>query len=304
MKTFTIATVVKVKNGHAWFDRMEIGIKRFQADTGHTTLMLGPPEADENLQIQAIEQAIEQGVDALCVVPIFPQALELVLGKARRQGIVVISHEASNQRNADYDIEPFNNAAYGSHLMDHLAHYMNEEGQYAMLLGSLTSQTHSEWAKAALARQQEQYPRMGLITRKIEDHDDVRLAHDKTAELLTAYPDLKGVLGIDMTATAGAGESIEEKKLQAKVIALGTGLVSACRQHLLSGATKLISCWDPADAGYVMNKLAVMTLEGETISNGIDLGVSGYHHITLEKTVLYGSAMVDITKENMVQYDF
>jgi simple sugar transport system substrate-binding protein len=39
------------------------------------------------------------------------------LKKAREQGIVVISHEASNQENIDYDIEAFDNAAYGVHFM-------------------------------------------------------------------------------------------------------------------------------------------------------------------------------------------
>ncbi len=27
---YTIATVVKMKNGHAWFDRMEEGVKKFK----------------------------------------------------------------------------------------------------------------------------------------------------------------------------------------------------------------------------------------------------------------------------------
>lgn len=304
MKKYTIATVVKVKDGHAWFDRMGEGVKRFEKDMEHRTFVSGPPKADENLQIQIIEEVLAQGVDALCVVPFFPQALEMVLGKARRHGIVVISHEASNQRNVNYDIEAFDNAAYGVHLMDHLARYMGQEGEYAVLLASLTTQSHSEWANAAIARQTVKYPKMSLVTRKIEVHEDLTLAHKKTEQLLTTYPELKGILGISMTATIGAGAAVEEKKMQSKVIVVGTGLVSGCRRHLFSGATRLISFWDPADAGYVMNKLAVMVLEGKSITDGMDLGVPGYNQITLKENILYASAMIDVTQENMADYNF
>lgn len=112
--------------------------------------MLGPPQADAALQVQIIEDVIARGVDALCVVPFSVEALEPVLRKARNQGIVVVSHEASNQVNTDAIIEPFDNLAYGAHLMDHLARHMGEQGQYAVFVGSLTSKSHNEWIDAPL----------------------------------------------------------------------------------------------------------------------------------------------------------
>lgn len=304
MASYTIATVVKMHPGHAWFERMEHGITRFQADTGQAAFMQGPPEADEAQQEAVIDQILANGVDALCIVPIFPQALELILAKARRHGVVVISHEAPNLRNVDYDLEAFDNAVYGAHLMDHLARAMHERGQYAMLLGSLTSQSHSMWAKAALARQQERYPDMRIMTRKIEEHDDVRLAYEKTGELLKMYPTLDGVLGVDMTATAGAGQYIADKGLQQSVRVVGTGLVSACRPYLQSGAIQTISCWDPADAGYALNRLAVMILEGQPVTDGMDLGAAGYQQITMQQKTLYGAAMIDVTKATIAAHDF
>ncbi len=68
-----------------------------------------------------------------------PEALEPVLKKAMDQGIIVIAHEATNQQNVNYDIEAFDNAGYGAHLMDHLAKYMGAEGEFAVFVGSLTS---------------------------------------------------------------------------------------------------------------------------------------------------------------------
>ena len=83
------------------FDRMREGVTKFGKDTGHDTLELGPAKADAAEQVKIIENLIAQRVDAICVVPFSPEALEPVLKKARDAGIVVISTEAKNQQNVD-----------------------------------------------------------------------------------------------------------------------------------------------------------------------------------------------------------
>ena len=302
-KKYTIGTVVKV-DGIAWFDRMREGVEKFGKDTGNETFLLGPPKADAALQVQIIEDLIAQGVDAITVVPFSPEALEPVLKKAMDQGIVVISHEATSQQNVNYNIEAFDNAGYGAHLMDHLAKYMGEEGEYAVFVGSLTSKSHNEWVDAAIARQKEAYPNMKLVTERIEEYDDQTIAYEKTKELLKTYPNLKGIQGSAMSTAPGAGLAVEEKGLQDKVMVVGTSLVSVSGQYLESGGTKLISFWDPADAGYAMNTLAVMVLEGKEITEGMDLGLPGYNKIKKDGKLLFGSAWVDVTQENMDDYDF
>ncbi len=125
----------------------------------------------------------------------------------------------------------------------------------------------------------------------------------KPKELLKTYPNLKrNSEQHDIQPAPGAGLAV--KGLQDKVMVVGASLVSVTGQYLESGAVKLISFWDPADAGFVMNKLAVMLLEGQDVTEGIDLGVPGYNSIKKDGKVLYGSAWVDVTKENMDKYNF
>jgi len=303
-KKYTIATVAKVTGGVAWFERMQEGCRKFGSASGHNTFLVGPPKADEHLQAQIIEELIRQGVDALCVVPVSPQAVEMVLSKARRQGIIVITHEAATQQNADYDIEAFDNAAYGMHLMDQLAKYMGAAGEYAVFVGSLTSASHTEWVGSAITYQKEKYPGMGMVTRRIEDHDDQTIAYEKTKELLKTFPHLKGIQGSAMSTVPGAGRVVEEEGLQDQVAVVGTSFASACRRYLESGAVKLISFWDPADAGYVMNTLAVMVLQDQHITDGMNLGIPGYTQLRMVGKVLYGSAWIDVTKANLAEYNF
>ncbi len=219
--------------------------------------MLGPAKADAAEQVKIIEDLIAQKVDAICVVPFSPEALEPVLKKARDAGIVVISHEATNQQNIDDDIEAFVNEEYGAHMMDNLAKFMGGEGEWANFVGSLTSKSHNQWQDGAEARAKEKYPKMKLVSRRNEEYDDQNKAYQKTKELITAFPNLKGILGAASTTAPGAGLAVEEAGLQDKISVAGTSLVSSCGQYLKSGATKMIFFWDPADAGYVMNKMAI-----------------------------------------------
>jgi simple sugar transport system substrate-binding protein len=304
--TFSIATIVKV-DGIAWFDRMREGVNKFAAETGHDCFLLGPPSADAALQVQIIEDMIAQGVDALCVVPFSVEALEPVLSKAKNMGIKIVAHEASNLNHADVIIEAFDNHKYGAHLMDHLARYMNYEGEYAVFVGSLTSKSHNEWVDGAIARQKEKYPNMTLVTERIEDYDNQNIAYEKTKELMKTYPELGGILGSASTTTAGAGLAIEEKGYEDKIMVVGSGLVSMSGQYLESNSVKLLSFWDPADAGYVMNKLSLMLLENQPIKPGMNLGIYGYTNLRKDKekpNLFFGAAWVDVTLENMAEYTF
>lgn len=298
-----IITVVKI-SGIQWFNRMEEGVKQFAADTGHNAYQVGPARADAQLQVQILEDAIAQGVDAITVVPFSPEALEPVLTRAREAGITVIAHEASNIENVDWDLEAFQNGAFGEHFMKVLGECMGGEGEYAVFVGSLTSKTHNEWVDGAIAYQEANFPNMKLVGSKNETADDQQQAYAKTQELLRAYPNVRGFQGSASTDVAGIGLALEERGMEDDTCVVGTSLPSITAQYLETGAVDMISFWDPSLAGYVMNKLAVMLLEGEEVTDGMDLGSPGYENVSLDGKVIYGQAWVDVTKDNAADYPF
>lgn len=302
-ETYTIPTVVKLV-GVAWFNRMEEGVEQFGEDTGHDVFQQGPPQADAAQQVQIVEDLLAQNPDAITVVPFSPESLEPVLQRAMDQGIVVVSHEASNMQNVDYDVEAFVNEAYGRQIMDSLAQCMEEDGQYAVFVGSLTSETHNQWVDAAIAHQEENYPDMEMVGSKNESNDNQQQAYQAAQELLRTYPDIEGFQGSASTDAAGVGLAVEERGLEDRTCVFGTSTPSVSGQYLETGAVDGIFFWDPADAGYAMNEVAVRLLNGEEIQTGDDLGVPGYEDIRIEGKVIYGDAAVEVTVENMDQYDF
>ncbi|MFM9860420.1 autoinducer 2 ABC transporter substrate-binding protein [Pseudoxanthobacter sp. M-2] len=299
----TIATIVKI-SGIQWFNRMDEGVKKFAADTGANAFQVGPAKADAQLQVQLVEDMIAQGVNAIAIVPFAPEAVEPVLKKAMDAGIKVVAHEASAIQNADYDIEAFQNGAYGEHLMKALGECMGGKGEYAVFVGSLTSKSHNEWVDGAIAYQKANFPEMTLVGSKNETFDDQQQAYAKTQELLRAFPNVRGFQGSASTDVGGIGLALEERGMADDTCVMGTSLPSIASQYLETGAVDMISFWDPALAGYAMNKLAVMLIDGQPVTDGMDLGVEGYNKLSLDGKVLYGQAWVDVTKENMAEYPF
>ena len=300
---YDITTIVKI-SGIQWFNRMDEGVKQYAADTGNNAVQVGPAKADAQLQVQLVEDTIARGADAIAIVPFSVAAVEPVLKKAMDAGIIVIAHEAASIQNANYDIEAFKNNEYGEHFMQALAKCMGEKGQYAVFVGSLTSESHNQWVDAAIAYQKANYPDMEMVGSKNETADDQQQAYAKTQELLRAFPDVRGFQGSASTDVAGVGLALEERGMADDTCVVGTSLPSISSQYLETGAVDVISFWDPALAGYAMNTLATKLLDGGEVTDGMDLGLKGYEETSLDGKVIYGKAWVDVTKENAAEYPF
>ena len=305
-KTYTIATVVKDMSD-PWCLRHEEGVLEFARATGFNCYVKGPPRTDSALQIQVMEELIAQGIDAICIVPIDPEACEPVMRRAREQGIVVISHEAPGMINVDFNIEAFDNQAYGAYMMDELASVMGETGEYVTMVAFLSSVSHNEWMDSAIAHQQARYPNMVLVPeRKIECEDNMEMAYEKTKELIKKYPNIKGFLGASSYDPPGAGKAIDELGKTGQIFAVGTSVTSVAEPYLISGSNPAVLCWDPALSGKAQLELAVMILEGRKgdIKAGLNLGIDGYESLKIDGNMLAGSGWLVITKDNMYQYNF
>jgi simple sugar transport system substrate-binding protein len=305
-KTYTIATVVKDMSD-PWCLRHEEGVLEFARDTGFDCYVKGPPKTDSAQQIQVIEELVAQGIDALCVVPIDPEACEPVLKRAREQGIVVISHEAQGMVNVDFNIEAFDNQAYGAYMMDELAKVLGGQGEYITMVAFLSSVSHNEWMDAAIAHQKTAYPNMILEPeQKIECEDNMEMAYEKTKEMIKKYPNIKGFLGASSYDPPGAGKAIDELGKTGQIYAVGTSVPSVAGPYLTSGSNPAVLCWDPALSGKAMLKLAVMILDGQKdqIKADLDLGIEGYESIKANGNMLSGAGWLVIAKDNMDQYQF
>ena len=302
--------VVPKDASNPWFVRMEVGVDEYAAAHPENTIyQRGTPEIDATLQAQLVQDLIAQDVDAICVVPVDPESLEPVLEQARAAGIVVIAHEGASLVNVDYDIEAFNNAAYGAFIMENLAQAMGGEGVYTTMVAHVTNASHNEWADGGVAYATENYPNMTLLEEepRVESEDNGDVAYNVAKELFNKYPDLKGIMGTSSFDAPGVARAIEELGLTGNVFTSGTGMPADNAELLKSGAVQSLTLWDPALAGQAMIALAEKLLAGEEITTPLDLGVEGYTALEFREgseTVLEGEGWMVITAENVDSLGF
>lgn len=303
-----IATVVKI-SGIPWFSRMEVGVKAFgDANPDVQVSQTGPATADAAQQLKIVEDLIARRVNAIAVVPMDPAVIEGALRRAMDRGIVVVTHEADNQRNTQADVEAFDNAAFGAALNDRLAKCMGGQGKWTSFVGSLGSRTHIQWVDAAAASART-HAGMTLVDEKNESFDDANRAYDKAKEILRKHPDIRGFQGSAGNDVLGIGRAVEEAGLQDKVCVVGTGLPNPSAQYLESGAIDAIGFWDPRDAGMAMNSVAKMLLEKKPLTDGMNLGVKGYEKVTVKQgpgqgVLVIGNAMVIADKTTYKEFAF
>ena len=292
--------------GQPWWDHVrDNGVMAWAEEHGIEVIYQGPAAVEVEGQIQIIQDLLAQGIDILLFAPNDSAALESIAAEAREAGVIVITTEGSGMQNVDFNVEAFDEEGFGGFLMDTLASMMGYEGEYVTMVGSMTSESHMNWADAAVARQLEAYPNMTLVpTNRVSSEHCSETSFQRTMELLQIYPDLRGVLGTGSFDAPGAARAIREAGLVGQVHAIGGTIPSEIRDFIHDGTMQAGALWDPALTAQAMLNLGLMMWNGETIATGADLGIPGYDDVVVEGTLIIGDGAIAITPENIDDFDF
>jgi simple sugar transport system substrate-binding protein len=303
----TFAVCVK-SIGANWFSRLEAGLIEFAEETGATTFLCGPSKGDPAQQIGIIDEIIAQGVDGLGNVPMGVEEHEPVHKKALDAGIPVVLHEAPLATNATYDVEAFDNCAYGEEMMRELATRMGETGTYVSFVGSLTNDTHMVWQECAYQYQLANYPnltRLGLYDSK----EDIEVSYQIFKDLLKTNPEITGMTGSSAGDVVAIGRAVQEAGLTDTIHVVGTSIASYAGDLIATGDIDLAMAWDPKLAGKAMCEVLLRVIRGETIETGDDLGIPGYENVTVAPNanglqIITGSAWIKMDAVTMADYPF
>ena len=294
---YEVAVVVKII-GIPFFNVFEEGVKEAAADLGINAYVTGPTEADAAQQVKIIEDLINTDVDAIVVVPNDATALEAVLNRAREKGILVIANESPAQAGADYDVEMIDNQKFAEEIAEYFAQQMGGEGGYALFVGGLSVPLHNTWADYVKAYLAEKYPNMTEVCDRIPCGEDSADARAKTLELISTYPEIKGVCGFGSQGPLGAAEAVKEKDLVGKFTVVGNIVPSEGAAYLTEGAITQGYLWDPSDSGYACVYTAWYVLGGGSVTDA-DFEVPGIGAPTISDTgvISYHKPLV-ITADN------
>jgi simple sugar transport system substrate-binding protein len=289
-----------------WFNDLEAGLRRAGQEYGVNVYQQAPASADEAQQVRLIEDAINQGVNAILVVPNDANSIVPAFARAQAQGIATLTHESPNQQNADFDVEMIDNVAFGQKSMDLMVQAMGaQEGQFVIFVGSLTVPAHNIWADAALEQARQNYPGLRQVADRYPVSEDQSLARQTALDILTANPDIRAFLCFGSQGAPGAAQAVRERGLSDRVAVIGTTSPMQAAQYLQDGSMDYAVVWRPGEAGYAMVYLARLVLEGRQaeVTEGFEIPTIGAPIKIDGNTLIFDRPLV-IDRENVGTFDF
>jgi rhamnose transport system substrate-binding protein len=301
-KKITVAMMPKSK-GNAYFVACHQGAEEAAKELGVDLIWDGPTDPDPAKQNEVIETWITRKVDVIAVAVENREGISSVLRKAREKGIKVITWDSDAQTDArDYFVNQATPQGIGSTLMDHAGRILKGNGEFAIIVGSLTAANMIEWQKYIEERRKEKYPDVKTVV--VRPCDDLQTkAFEETNTILNAYPNVKLIMAICSPGVPGAAEAVKQAgRKDVKVI--GLGLPNDNKQYVHDGITDAVVLWNTMDLGY-LTVYAADALANGTLKVG-DTSVKAGRLGSLEvkgDNVLLGTPLT-FNVENIDKFNF
>ncbi|MBX6764913.1 MAG: autoinducer 2 ABC transporter substrate-binding protein [Rubrobacteraceae bacterium] len=299
----TIAFVPKLI-GIPYFDAMQKGGQEAAKDLGVKFIYQGPSTADSAAQIQTIDGLIQRHVDAIAVAPNDPSAVKPILQKAKSAGIKVYTTDtdAPNTVRQVFDMQA-TSKAIGEATIDALASQMGGKGKWAIVSCGPTAQNLNSWIKVEKKRALQKYPGMKLIGVQYAGEDQQK-AKQIAQQLMTANPDLKGLIGQCSTSAPGVAQAIQAQHKIGKVYSTGVATPTAMAKYIKNGAMAKVVLWNPVNLGYLTVWTGKQLVEGKSFSGTENVGgpVGKVKYLPKQKALLLGPPLV-FTKKNIDKYN-
>jgi rhamnose transport system substrate-binding protein len=302
-KKLTIALLPKSK-GNAYFISCRKGADKAAKELGDEVIFDGPTDPDPAKQNEIVENWITLGVDVIAAACENKEGISTALRKAKAKGIKVITYDADSLPDArDFFVNQATPQGIGYALMDEGARLCGNEGEFAIITGSLTAANQIEWCKYVKERCADKYPSMKLdALRPCDDLKDK--AQSETTTLLSAYPNLKLIINTTSLGVPGAAEAIKQAGKTGKVKNLGLGLPNENRRYIKDGVTDCVILWKTEDLGYLTVYVADALAKGalKPGAKSIKAGALGDFQIEGDNVML-GKPFI-FNKDNIDQFDF
>jgi rhamnose transport system substrate-binding protein len=299
-----IVAMLPKSKGNAYFISVKAGADKAAKELGIQLLFDGPTDSNAAKQNEIVENWITLGVDVIAVAAENKEGISTALRKAQKQGIKVVTFDADAIADArSFFVNQATPSGIGYSLMDEAARLTGSEGEFAMIVATLTAANQREWQKHIEDRLKEKYPKMKLVA--VRPCDDLKdKAQSETTALLSANPNLKLVMAICSPGVPGAAEAVKQAGKTGKVKVIGLGLPNENKRYVREGVTDSVILWNTGDLGYLTIHAAVAVAKNELKKGAktFKAGTLGTFNIEGDN-ILLGKPFI-FNKSNIEQFDF
>jgi rhamnose transport system substrate-binding protein len=304
-KQMTVTFIPK-NLGNPYFDTSDAGGQKAIAEFGGKYSQVGPQQAAPDAQVQYINTAAQQHTSAIIISANDPKAIGDALTQARQAGTKVVTF--------DSDTEPqfrdvFVNQATADGIakiqVDIITKAIGDSGEIAILSASANATNQNTWIGLMKKDLASGHPNVKLVD-TVYGNDDDQTSFDKTAALLQAHPNLKGIVSPTTVGVAAAARYLSTSDKKGKVVLTGLGTPNQMRKYVKDGTVGQFALWNPADLGYLASYAAKALVSGEITGKQGDTftaGKLGKRTVGANGEVVLGDPFV-FSSTNIDQFNF
>lgn len=285
----TVAFIPKV-SGNSFFEAANDGAQKYAADWGLTVDYIGSPDASVTTQLELIQQAIDKGVDAICISSVDATALDEKLQEAQEAGIYVSTW--------DSDVSPDSRAlmvsqgtadVLGPMLVEMGVESLKERGvdvtgevKYVWHFSNPSVADQNSWYVAGDEYIKKNYPTWVAVHDPYYSNQDAAESVSVGESILEAYPDVDLIICNDSTALPGQCGAAQNKGLTAENVTI-TGFCppSGMTTYLENGVCTRWGLWDCGVQGAMGCYLAAYISAGNTVKVGDVIDIPGIGEVTI-----------------------
>lgn len=267
-----IAVIPKSLSHQFWLT-VKAGADAAGEEFGARILWQGPPKETEVVQqINIVQDMISRKVDALVLAACDENALIQPIDLAMSAGIPVITIDSGVNSDKPLSFVATDNIAGAKAAADELSRLIGGEGKVGLMPfvpGAATSELRERGFKEGL----EAHPGLLLVS-TLYCMSDVAKAMDITQDMMTSFPDLKGLFAANEAGAIGAAQAIKAAGKTGIVKLVSFDAAEEQITALKEGACQALIVQNPFKMGYTGVKAAIDAIQGKPVEKRIDTGVT------------------------------
>lgn len=279
----TIYVIVKVLGNQYW-SVLQAGAEKAGKDLGCNVVVVGTAlESDIEGQLTLLQNAVSAQAAGIVIAPLDSVSLDAPITEANNSGIPVVLVDTVIKSDNYSAALLTNNVEAGKTAASEMIRRLKEKGvsedetaQIAIQVGSTGSQTINDRVKGFNEYWNENAPKNWVVLNddiKVND-GDISKAVGFCQDILTTYPDLKGVFGPNNGSTVGFVTGLTESK-RTDITMVGFDFSAEIEKMIRSGEYDVASVVQRQYyMGYDGVRTAIALANGHAVNNKtVDTGV-------------------------------
>ncbi len=272
----TIPIIVKDTTSIFW-QTVLAGARKAGQDFGVNIAELGAQsESDVNGQISILENAVSSNPAAIVIAPAQFTALGRSIDEAAKRAKIIAIDSAVDSK-ALTSFLTTDNVQAGRIAADILAEriqktYADTEGDVALITSMPDVAALDQRAKGFKEQIAAKYGALNIVAEKVAD-GQATTGRNVMADIIAAYPELRGVFAANLIMAKGAGEAVAENKTNRtgdKINLVGFDSDDELVKFLQDGTIAALVVQDPFRMGYDGVKTALAASKGEQVPANVD----------------------------------